>query len=286
MHYKASEGKRGWDFLLMAFMVMVSGFTLWLLYKTPERIMFWGTTVLMVGVTLYIVYIIWAARTLSYSIERDAIIIHYGFQHIRIPYDSIIKVEEQQRLNMQRLAGNHYPGHYSGYFKEFREKRLLAVYAKRKEKVIAVHTPRLKYIITPENNRTFLARLATTLPDYASHRLAEDKIDDLPPLWHTREGLAMLALNIAGMMGLGAYIWIQARHHKTVPLHYNLQGQVDRYGSPLELLMLLLGPVIILPIIIYVSNILARHGIRGAARYLWIPFFLTALMACVAFSTF
>ncbi len=69
-----------------------------------------------------------------------------------------------------------------------------------------------------------------------------------------------------------------AGSNEQIPLHYNLQGEIDRYGSPYELYLMLLGPIILMPIMFYISFSLHRAGIKEAAAYLSIPLLFTIFM--------
>ena len=79
-----------------------------------------------------------------------------------------------------------------------------------------------------------------------------------------------------------AYIWNQLPER--VPMHWNIQGQIDRYGSKSELVLIILSlPVLIYLILLAVPLIDPKYKIKKMGdKYRKIRFLVTALMSLLA----
>jgi len=266
-------------------MIVVSAGVIALTYQLPQKMLFILIVILMTGLTGYIYYVIRAARSLTYEVERKGIVIKYGLKTLLIPYEDILSVEVKQKTGLSRLAGSEWPGSYSGYFTESREKKLAVVYATELKNLVKIQTRELNYFISPENNERFIEKVKEY---WTPPRIIETafKQTHRPHIWQTGSGLILLALNLI-VLGLAVgYIYHLTLTVEQLPLHYNFRGEVDRYGSPSELYFTMIASVFILPIIIFISDMMTRRGVppQEAARLLWIPLLVTALMGVVVMS--
>ena len=285
MHYKVREVRQSWDWVLLLFMLVVSAGVIGLTYQLPDKTIFILIVITMTGLTGYIYYAIRAVRNLTYEVDRKGITINYGFKTLLIPYEDILSIEVKPRAGLSRLAGNDWPGSYSGYFTERGEQRMAVVYATELKDLIKIQTRELNYFISPQNNERFMEKVRQ---DWTPPRVSETALQQArrPHLWQTGPGLALLALNLIALGLAAAYIYHLSQTVEQLPLHYNYRGEVDRYGSPAELYFTLVTSVIILPIIVFISDMMTRRGVpsREAARLLWIPLSLTAFMAVLILS--
>ncbi len=280
--HKTREVEHSWDWILMGFMIVVSVGVCWATYKVPQRALFAMTVVMMTGLTAYIFYAIKATRGLTYEAGREGITINYGYKKLFIPYKDISSIEIKERPGLTRLAGNEWPGSYSGYFSVRGEKKLALVYATAMKSIIRIDTPRLSYFISPQDNRRFIEKVSQYwTSSQSSSELVEMKPG--PHIWQTGSGILLLALNLMAVGVVVAYIYHLSQTMVQIPLHYNLHGEIDRYGSPSELYLVLIGTAIILPVIIVIGDMLSRRGvpIRDATRLLWIPLLTTVFMGVV-----
>lgn len=285
MVFPVRRNVHSWDWALVWGMVVFSAGMGALMIKVPQKGIFWTTMLLMGGITAYFAYAVRAMRSLTYSVDRSGIGIHYGFMHMYIPFSDVLAIESSPRAKLGiRLAGTEWPGFYSGYFSEFGEKRIARVYATHKDNVIRITVLQYNYVITPEDSEGFLAEVQSYWHPHPTMRQLQLEAPEGPTIWQTGLGQLGLLLNAAALAGMALYIYHLTTTVAQVPLHYNLKGQVDRYGSPAELYTLLIGPLIVLPIIIYISNLLSRKGVtnKEAAALLLIPLVLTLMMAVIS----
>lgn len=264
----------------MAFMLAITIITVGALIRIPTRMILYSTSLLMGGIIIWIYYSIQAVRSTTYKVDAEGIAIHYGFKHILIPWHKISRLERRQTVNLLKFAGSEWPGNYTGYFQELGNKDLIAAYSSSKNDVVLINTPDLKYLISPENISSFFweasqYQLGPAIP-------AAEEVKN--GLLNSMMGKRMIILNLLALILVAAAIQWSAGNHDQIPLHYNLQGEIDRYGSPYELYLILLGPIIMMPIMLYISSRLHRAGIKEAAAYLSIPLLFTIFMGLLIIS--
>ncbi len=282
---KTREVQHSWDWIFLGFMLAVSGGVIWLTYQLPQKVLFGLIVVTMGGLTGYIYYAIRSTRGLTYEVERAGITINYGFKKILIPYQDILALEVKERAGLTRLAGNEWPGSYSGYFSERREKKLAIVYATELKNLIKIETSDFNYYISPQDNKRFMekVKLYWNPPSGSDDRPPAVK---RPHIWQTGGGILLIFLNLMALVAMAAYINHLAQTVDQMPMHYNFRGEVDRYGSPQELYFMLIGTIMGKTMIVPISDMLARRGIPPyeAARLLYIPLAITVFMGVVIMS--
>lgn len=285
MQHKAREVEHPWDWMLLGLMTLVSAGVILVTYQLPQKLLFILILIMMTGLTGYIYYSIRAARSLSYEVGREGIVINYGYKKLLIPYKDILALEVKERPGLSRLAGNEWPGSYSGYFTESRQKKLAVVYATQLKNLVKIETSELNYFISPQDNHRFIEKVEQywTPPQRRDERLAPKTH---PHLWQTASGAWLLVLNLIAVGLVVGYIYYLTTTIGQVPLHYNFRGEVDRYGSPAELYFTLIGTAIVLPVIVLVGDMMSRRGVpaQEASRLLWIPLGLTIFMGLVIVS--
>lgn len=285
MLHKAREVPHSSDWLLLGFMMVVSAGVMLVTYQVPQKLLFILIAIMMVGLTAYIFYVIKASRSLTYEVSREGVIINYGYKKLLIPYKDILALEIKERAGLSRLAGNQWPGSYSGYFTESRQKKLALVYATQLKSLVKIETNELNYFISPQDSRRFIEKVEQywTSPPPGNERR---DLKPRPHVWQSASGALLLALNLIAVGMVVGYVYYLTTTIGQMPLHYDLKGEVDRYGSPAELYFTLIGTAIVMPIIILVGDMMARRGVPAheAARLLWIPLGLTIFMGLVIMS--
>lgn len=285
MQHKAREVEHPWDWMLLGLMMLVLAGVILVTYQLPQKLLFIMIVIMMTGLTGYIYYSIRAARSLSYEVGREGIMINYGYKKLLIPYKDILALEVKERPGLSRLAGNEWPGSYSGYFTESRQKKLAVVYATQLKNLVKIQTSELNYFVSPQDNRRFIEKVE----QYWSPPQHSDEgptAKPRPHLWQTASGAVLLVVNIIAVGLVVGYVYYLTKTIGQMPLHYNLLGEVDRYGSPAELYFTLIGTAIVFPVIIVVGDMMSRRGVPAheASRLLLIPLGMTIFMGLVILS--
>jgi len=74
----------------------------------------------------------------------------------------------------------------------------------------------------------------------------------------------------AGMIGLSTWVWQSIPDSARVPVHWNIEGQADRYGSKVEALLLLPAMAVLLTLIfLFLPRIDPRRANLDASGKLW-----------------
>ncbi|MDD4802508.1 MAG: PH domain-containing protein [Syntrophomonas sp.] len=279
MIFKARSRSNRFDWILLGFITIVTGGTGLLLYRVPDRFIFFISSFFLLSGFAFIYYSVRAIQKLNYVLDDEGLIIRYGLRPKKIKYAEIKSVENRTRMNWSRVAGNEWPGTYIGYFEEHK-KGLVSAYATSREQVLIISSTQGRFAITPEDSTAFLAVLTPrlTMDNSESEVLLESR-----RLWQSSRGKILLFLNGLLFAAVAAFIQYNVMLGKThIPMHYNLAGQVDRYGSAGEAYFMLLGTVIVLPIILLVGDSMTRKGVKDGDNLLLIPLFLTLFMGAIA----
>jgi len=181
----------------------------------------------------------WAAKNLEYRIEGEDLVIRWVFNQKRIPVQSIRKIRKVVGTSSMKVAGASWPGFHWGTFTDPRGKGSANLYATRLwGDIILLQTKWETIGITPENPDEFLDDLNSLLPGTEQNRETIEGGEEREQ-FSTRKDrffLSMVFLSLMILVGTGIFL---AREipglPDRVPMHYNLAGEVDRYGSPTEI---------------------------------------------------
>lgn len=123
---------------------------------------------LMLLVTLFVVglhvYTLAGAFTMRYEVTEPAIVIHFGFQKVRIPREDVEQawiLEEPTRLT--RLVGTTAPGLHQGRWST-RETGQLSLFASEARPLLVIKTRGRTYGITPDDPEAMLAAIEEGTP--------------------------------------------------------------------------------------------------------------------------
>lgn len=108
-------------------------------------------------------------------------------------------------------------------------------------------------------------------------------MNDAPPL-NIKAGLIYSAALVALMLLLSAYAWDRLPQDAPIPVHWNAQGQVDRYGSRTEGLLLLPATAAAIALLFAAIPFIeprSRHLRQSRNAYLALWAAVLALMAAV-----
>ncbi len=279
MVFKARSRSQRFDWIFLGFITIVTGGTGALLYRVPDRLMFFIVGFFLLGAFAFVYYSVRSIQKLDYVLDDEGLIIRYGLRPKKIKYEEIKGVENITRINWSRVAGNEWPGNYVGYFDEYK-KGMVFAYASSREQVLIINSTLGRFAITPEDTTEFLSVLTPRVN-------IDNSVIDIQPesqkLWQSSRGKLLISLNILIFIAVVAFIQYHVMLGKThIPMHYNLSGQVDRYGSAVELYFMLQVPVILFPLMILVGDNMTRKGVKEGVYLLLISLFFTVFMGAIA----
>lgn len=194
------------------------------------------TGILVVGMMGYFT---WAAKNLEYRIKGEDLVIRGAFNQKRIPLQSIREVRKVVGTSSMKVVGASWPGFHWGTFTDPRGKGSANLYATRLwGDIILLQTKWETIGITPENPDEFLDDLNRLLPDLAQKRETMEDGEGRKRVspWKDRFFPSMVFLSLLILAGTGIFLAMKIPGlPERVPMHYNLAGEVDRYGSPTEI---------------------------------------------------
>lgn len=279
MEFKPRVRAMLFDLLLLGFVIIFTVAMMILTYKSPSRYMFVSSSIVLLSISGYIYYLTYAIRKMVYILDDQGLRICYGFKEIILPYNEILSLEERPKINWSRLVGGEWPGNYTGVFKDKDSEQFLSAYASSKENVIIIRSLQGQFAITPADTNKFVNFFNRHWDKkYAKGEYLPEEFR----LVDSTMGKVLILLNLATILGLAILMFARIRFlPESIPLQYNFSGEVARYGSPLQLYWLLLGPVIIFPVMAYLGNKLTTSGMKNGVNYLFTSLILTFLMALV-----
>jgi hypothetical protein len=241
----------------------------WLWARLGERIASTGydPQAFLAGVALclalvlaaMLAYMAWCAFTLSYTYQGDNLVLRCGGVRHVVPLAGVTGVvapgaEVKGKPVAVRWRGltGRVPGYLVGPGHSAQIGPVLALATTAKGGLVYVQTPDLAYALSPDRALPFIEEMGKRRAEAEEHvaQVAED-IDRSPRvalnglsawgygLWADRAarvlmlaGLALCAL----LFGYMSLVYASLPEH--LPMHWNAQAQVDRIGSPAELLRL------------------------------------------------
>lgn len=183
-------------------------------------------------------YFTWAARNMKYVLTDKELIIKWAFNRKVVPLDGIGGIRRMTGTGVAKVVGASWPGFHIGSFSDPGGKGTVNLFATRLwGELILLKTKWETIGLTPENPEEFLAALEESMP----HPLVNGEEGGIEPrevqfnMWQDKIYLFMLGLNVALLAGAFYWVWHMTQTlPDRIPMHYNLAGEVDRYGSPRE----------------------------------------------------
>ncbi len=225
---------------------------------------------LLVGLIAYWVYGLAGAH---YTLDRNAIRIHWGTSGQVIPTGAIERVFTGDEIEGDvRFYGGRWPGHWAGYG-EIPDAGPTLFYATQPlPKHILITTPGLTYAISPADHEGFLESLRQRLQMGPTQ--AVEQSSRRPPIldwaiWHDWAGLALLgtgALALTFLLGLLSFRYPDLP--LLVPLHFGISGSPDRLGPRAQIFLLPLIGLLTFLINGAIGGLLYRR-IRVGSYLLW-----------------
>lgn len=233
------------------------------------------------------IYFAWAAKNLRYILDEKELVIKWAFNTKRVPYESIRGVRRTIGSSSMKVVGASLPGLHIGSFTNPGGKGSVNLFATRLWGGILLIRSKWEIIgITPENEDDFLEELNRRVPVLEADNLSEADtgVEAFSP-WKEKRFL--------GLIGLTALIFIAAAIFlmksipglpARIPMHYNLAGEVDRYGSPNELWVPFGIGFIITLFLTALTGVMARNNKTSAYLLAFTGLFLAVLFSVISIS--
>lgn len=274
---------------LVGVIVLVTAASIGLAASRPITL---GTFVVGLAVPLglalaaLIAYWVYGLAGAHYTLDRNALIIHWGASRQVIPAGAIERVFQGSEIEGDvRLYGGRWPGHWVGYG-ELPEEGPALFYATRPlSQQIFISTPGLVYAISPANRHEFLESLKTRLemgPTQAMEQSSKRPSVVDWAIWRDGLGLALIgagALALVVLLGVLSYRF--ANLPLLIPLHFGASGSPDRLGPRLEIFLVPLIGLLTLLVNGVLGGIFYRRA-RVASYMLWGGSILVQVLAWTA----
>ncbi|MBI2765354.1 MAG: hypothetical protein HYX53_05495 [Chloroflexi bacterium] len=179
--------------------------------------------------------------TLSYIVERDSLVIRWGFRRVVIPIETILRMVPGRTLDEAHVSGLNWWGCHVGSadVKRIGYTLFYSTHSSPDE-LLYIHTTQESYALTIIDQAAFAEEVQAraALGSVSDHvqRSAATGIAAFP-FWRDRVAIAALALSVASCLALVGYIF--ARYPdlpEVVQLSFPALGGVVRVGDKSELL--------------------------------------------------
>ncbi len=236
---------------------------------------------MMLLVAGFMAYLTWGAKNLSYAMDEKNLIIRWAFNEKKIPFDHIKGAKIVIGNSSLKVAGASWPGFHWGSFTDPTGKGTVNLYATRLYgEMVLIKTKWETIGLTPEDIHVFLEDLHLNVPDLSTDNFEqiEQEKGSLYSPWKDKFFVAMVI--ISGFLFAGTVVYLMKTVPNLpakVPMHFNISGQVDRYGSPSEVYMPLGIGILVDIMMIAMSMSVARNN-RMSARMMGVVCVLIAVI--------
>lgn len=236
-------------------------------------------------------YQLLSVARLRYTLDRNALIIHWGGLRQVVPLARVSQAVAVADLpapeRPRRPRGPRWPGLWVGAARAGADQPVLAYATAPPPRQVLVMTPTVAYAVSPARPADFLAELARRQalgPTQDPPQGTEAAAWATHPLLHDRLAVGLLLLGLVLKLALWGYLAVMvARLPDLFPLHWNTQGEADLIGHAEELLRL---PVIalglwladaLLAALLHRRERLAALVLYGGAAVVQVVFWAAAL---------
>jgi len=274
---------------ILVLILAVDGVLIWLATQRPVSIgtFFIGMAVLIsIGFLGLMGYWLYGLMKSDYSLDRNALVIHWGTTEQTIPLHQITRVFSGDELTEKvRLTGSVWPGHFVGYgeIPEAGSALFYATAAPRDQ--VFVVTPGLTYGISPADPDAFLESLTQRMqmgPTQVAEQTSKRPSFLSWRIWRDRPSLILLGMNCVVLLALvGLLSYRLPSLPNLIPMHFSPAGEADRMGARSNIFVL---PVIsILTLILNVTlGFVLQQRERIASYLLWGGAFFVQLLVWAA----
>ena len=203
--YAVTSPINGWLFLLSVFAVITLGFAIRLVYQ------------------------IWGLISASYTMDRNAVVIHWGGVEHVVPMSDIRDVVPGSELqNLRMRLGIRWPGCFLGIGKTDDTETILFYATTSPVQHVVMRTDTVAYAISPADLETFLPALRERLEMGPTQEMEE--LSTHPPfldweIWQDRWALGVLLGSVALLIALvGLLCWRYPYLPPEIGLRFTAEG--------------------------------------------------------------
>jgi hypothetical protein len=196
-----------------------------------------------VPVLLFVGYRTYALARARYVLSRNALVVEWGGRRLVVPMAQVREAGRAADFESDVLPrGLHWPGNRVGHGEVPPLGPVEFLAAADKADLVLLHHTGGWLALSPEDPQAFLDHLVGVQAEGVEEDVEPE--DAQPPfarwdLWHDRLALAMLGAGLLSVVVLLGYlVLIAPQLPAQIALHFNAQGQPDRFGPPAGLLIL------------------------------------------------
>lgn len=270
--------QRGWIIGLILIAVLLAATVGLIVYAVSSPINIWlffliTLAVVTLGGAIRLVYQLWGLMTASYSMDRNAVIIHWGGTEHTIPMALINEVIPGSELaNLKIRPGIRWPGCFLAIGIADGVETILFYATESPAQQVVLRTATVAYAISPADLETFLPALRERLEMGPTQEVEEKSTH--PPfldwvIWHDRWGLGLLLGAVALLVALVGFLcWRYPYLPPQVGMRFSALGEPMLITSKNRIFYLsLLG--LIFTVLNGVTGLFLYHRLRVAAFFLW-----------------
>ena len=195
---------------------------------------------------LFVGYRTYALARARYVLSRNALVVEWGGRRRVVPLAQVVEARKAADFeNEVRPRGLHWPGNRvgRGVVEPLGPVEFLAASDKPGLVLVRLSGAAVPWLaLSPAEPQAFLDNLAAFQAEGPEEEI--DAEDAQPAfarwdLWHDRLALGLLAAGLTSVVVLLGYLALIAPQlPEQIALHFNAQGQPDRFGPPAGLLIL------------------------------------------------
>jgi len=281
LKFKPRSRVETFDWFIVSGIAAICLSVIYYLRNYPNMVTRGLLTFSLLGLFLYMYFVIQSVHGMMYVIQTNGIRIHYGRRNIVIPYEEILSVDLIRRSNWRRLFGFALKDCFAGYFYE-NKYGLIQVFGTTNLDIIYIKTKGKRIAISPANNQLFMEELALRWKKekreedaYAGRPTKKRFWQDAPSLILAVGGTLLLLLSIAVMI----YVWTSGINIDL--LSYSLTGGTVERSFYIELLAF---PIVILYFLLRTTWALDRilkEGVYDTARRAFGTLFIIVIITLI-----
>ena len=270
--------QRGWIIGLTLVAVLLAVTVGLVVYSVTSSISIWlflliALSVITLALAIRLVYQVWGLISASYTMDRNAVVIHWGgIEHV-IPMSEVREVLPGSDLQELKIRpGIRWPGCFIGIGKALDVETLLFYATTPVAHQVILKTDTVAYAISPVDLETFLPALRERLEMGPTQEIAEQSSH--PPfldweIWSDRWGLGLLIGAVALLIALvGFMCWRFPYLPSEIGLRYTLEGLPILITDKIRIFYLsLMG--LIFTIVNGILGLVLYHRERAASYFLW-----------------
>ncbi len=288
--YKPAPSKGpAWGLGFLVFVVVITGVPVGINLASgkpnPAFLSVMGLTFIFVAAMAG--YFAWAAKNMEYALDENGLVIKWAFNTKKIPLEGIKGVRRTVGTSSMKVIGASWPGFHLGSFTDPAGKGSVNLFATRLwGDILLIRTNWEVIGITPADPDRFLDELHRLVPGLeADSHPDREQPERAFSAWKDRIFLLVMGLTAAIIIGTGIFL-VQTvpTLPAKIPMHYNLAGEVDRYGSPAEIYLPFGIGVFTIIFMVGLTSVMARNNKTSAYLMAFVSLFISLLFGVISIS--